>query len=287
MAREHETHAELRERAVHDKQEQLRKLGGRSSGGYIAPDDREEDKRQIDHEVRKAFGQHDTQLHDGKKTRLKLRRGGVAEGESTRHRLDRASGGRARKGGKGHTSVNVIVAPQGGAGAGAAGGLPGTMPHPPIMPPAGPPMGGAGPLPPGAMPPGMMPPRPPMMPPPGAGGPPPPGMGGPPPGLPPGMPPGMPLRKRGGRIGRDRGGAADDGDEPCGPQTRASAAGQSGVLSGMTEHGRTPRRASGGKLGHDGEAGAASGLGRLEKIREYGRNADDVMPGERRRGGKC
>lgn len=236
-----ESHAELRERAHSGHSERLRERGGHSDGGHISHEDMKADKKEIDGEVRKAFGQHDAQLHGGRKTRLKLKAGGVAEGKSTHHRLDRASGGRAKKGGKGHTSVNVIVAPQGGAGAAGAPGMPpGIAPHP-MMPPAGPPMGGAGALPPGpGLPPGM-PPRPPMA------GPPP---GGPPPGMAP--PGGMPPRP-----------------------------------PGMMNRGGRTHRASGGKLGHDGEAGSASGLGRLEKIKDYGKNADDVMPGERKRGGKC
>ena len=101
----------------------------------------------------------------------------------------RASGGRTSfaKGGrtKGKTTVNVII-----------GGD--KQQAPPPMPP--PPMAAPGPV---------GPPKPPM-PPPG----PPPGMGGPPGGAPPGMPPGMPppgmppmARARGGRIGRQIGGA--------------------------------------------------------------------------------
>lgn len=97
-------------------------------------------------------------------------------------RAERARGGRAGK--KGHTTVNVMVAPQHGAGVG------GPVP----MPAGGPPI-----PPPGA---GAMPPRPPM-----AG----------PPGMPPGgpmMPPGAPppgMHKDGGRVQRAAGGAAKSG----------------------------------------------------------------------------
>ncbi len=90
--------------------------------------------------------------------------GGRIEGKASGGRLDRyARGGKVKKGA---TNVNVIVAPQGGAGA--------AMPPPPMMPPAGPP-------------PAM------MGPPPGAGGAP----GLPPPG--PAGPPGM-IRRSGGRA---------------------------------------------------------------------------------------
>lgn len=82
-----------------------------------------------------------------------------------------ARGGHVTKGGKGKTTVNVVIAPQGG-GAGAP--PPGLGP----MPPGGPPPPPMGPPPP--------PPRPPMMPPPGAG--------------PGGPPPGMPMRASGGRV---------------------------------------------------------------------------------------
>lgn len=84
----------------------------------------------------------------------------------------RAMGGRTKgKHGKG-THVNVIVAPQGGAGGAPAvpspvppvGGpppMPMPPPRPPMAPPGGP-MAGAGPMapmPPGLPPPGLMPPR--------------------------------------------------------------------------------------------------------------------------------
>ncbi len=109
----------------------------------------------------------------------KRKRGGKVEGNEPRHRMDRshrAHGGKVAKKG---TTVNVIVAPQGGAPAGG-----------PPMPP------------PGAAPP-MMPPRPPMaapMPPPG---------GMPPPGA---APPMMP-RKDGGRVHMTAGAGSGEGRE--------------------------------------------------------------------------
>ncbi len=107
------------------------------------------------------------------------------EGAPDDNRKSRAKGGRAKH--KGHTTVNVMVAPHnGGAPSPGGAGLP-----PPAAPPPAPMLGAA------------PPPRPPM-PPPGMA---PPGVGGPPPGMPPpglarpGMPPpGMPLRARGGAV---------------------------------------------------------------------------------------
>src|SRR5882672_7288536 len=118
-------------------------------------------------------GRLEANIHDARPSAVQSKK--YAQGRPA----PRADGGRAgfARGGraKGKTTVNVIVAPQGGAGAGGA---------PPIAPPT--------------MPPPMMPPpqRPPM-PPPGAGGPPnvnimPSGgapmgpAGAPPPGVPPG-----------------------------------------------------------------------------------------------------
>lgn len=135
-----------------------------------------EDKKLIDHELERAFSEHDAQLHGGKKTRLKLASGGAADGAGSKSRGDRAGRGKHPD-----TSVNVIVAPR------PAGGMPVPVPMgggaAPPMPPRPMPM-----PPPGGMPPGMpvgagpMPPRPPM-------------------GIPPGAPMGMPMRKAGGRTG--------------------------------------------------------------------------------------
>jgi hypothetical protein len=121
--------------------------------------------------------------------RLADRHGGAAIRQASGGVAHLADGGMAkgRKGHKGGTKVNVLVAPQGG----------GDRPVP-VPVPAGGPMGGA-----------MPPPRPPM-PPPGGGMPP--GGGGMPPGAMGGMPPrppmgagppiaaGVPMRRRGGRV---------------------------------------------------------------------------------------
>lgn len=126
--------------------------------------------------VARGVHEHEAAMHPGhRKTKLKFADGGalMEDGPRAAVRRDRPSG----KKGKGHTSVNVIVAPQGGRDA---------SPPPPMMPPPGPPG----------------PPRPPMMPPPpGPGGMP----GGPPIGaMPPGLPGMMGPHRRGGRVKEDR-----------------------------------------------------------------------------------
>src|SRR5882724_8114474 len=118
----------------------------------------------------KAIGKKSLSLHKEEHRELD------AEGEGSKHRIDRpkrAKGGRVGKKGNSKTIVNVIT---GGHPAGGA-----VPPGPPMAPPA-PPIGVA----PGGPPPmGAKPPMP--MPPPGAGGPPMP-------------PPGMPMRARGGSV---------------------------------------------------------------------------------------
>lgn len=160
----------------------------RMAAETVHDSDDDEDKQLI----KKGIGQHDSQLHPGKHTKLHLRRGGAAiAGALAKPRLDRphrARGGAAKGKGKGKgTHVNVIVAPQGGhpgvapPAAGGMGPPPGAAPRPPIAPAAPPPPMG--------------------MPPPGAG----PSMGGMPP-RPPLMNPGMPMRNKGGRVRKHGGG---------------------------------------------------------------------------------
>lgn len=226
---------------------------GYARGGAVH-DDAKEDARMIERGVH----QHEAHDHKGEpKTNLKL--GDGVEGEKGRTHLAKRARGGATHGKKKHgsTHVNVIVAPQGGA-------APPPMPPRPVMPPPGAP-------PPGMAPPGAMPPRP-GMPPPGA-----PGMM-PPPGA------GM-MRARGGKIWkrRDDGGAVSDdtrygkgipdapkpGDES--PASRARNKNTSAIWQGRVNANNDmarEQRKRGGSIPE--EAGAMSGIGRIDKARAYG-----------------
>lgn len=169
-------HRSLRAQAERDHASKISNIRGES------PSDEAADKKMI----KRAFGEHDTQLHGGKRTKLELRDGGHCEGGRSAPRMDRpgrARGGKMGKGKKGGSTVNVIVA----SGKGEDRPVPVPVPAAGGAPPPRPPM-----PPPGAMGPG----GPPMGGPPGMGGGPPPGMMG---GRPPMMPPGM-MRADGGGV---------------------------------------------------------------------------------------
>lgn len=106
-----------------------------SRTGYASGGDVAQDKAMIS----KAFKEHDAQLHDGKKTHLKLKTGGTVEGKASGGRLDKMARGGHKKH-KAHVTVNVLNHP--GAGA---------MPPPPPMPPPAPIMPPGGPMPGGPM----------------------------------------------------------------------------------------------------------------------------------------
>lgn len=178
------------------------------SGGALC-DDMAEDKSMISSAIR----QHENAEHGGKHTKLKFKAGGAVDGEGAKsHLAKRARGGSTSKK---HTTVNVVVAPQGGM-------------HPPgspgMMPAGGPPMA----PPPGAQP--MMPPRPPMAPP-GAGGMPPPGM----------KPPGMMKRGGGVQSTSDEGVPAESLLQAASggkvPHMSAGAMGGEGRIQKMEEYG--------------------------------------------------
>jgi hypothetical protein len=163
--------------------------------------------------------------HGAKADREMARMEMEAEGDKSRHRMDRpkrAKGGRVgKKKGNAATIVNVIT-----GGHPAAGAIP---PGPPMMPP-GPPMGIAGP-PPGAMPPPMA--KPPMMPPPGPGGPPP-----------------MPMRAKGGRV-----------QSPQTP-TGTGVAPDSGVGSNKGDAVFNASRKNGTHISHSGNKDDGKDIGR-------------------------
>jgi hypothetical protein len=216
----------------------------------------------------------------------------TGEGPAGRYDTQGSVLNRARGGRKGHgkgATVNVLVAPQHGAG--GPGGPP-VVPVPPVaggMPPVvavrppGPPMG-AGPMPGGP----IVPPGP-VLPGPVA------------PGAPGGIPPGMlPPRKHGGAVGRKHGGGLGHFDptgshggggkrgpdghfDPTGSRKSGGrvedSVGGSGEGDTMMAHSRKeqglkpPMVASDGALGgrhmpkhHHLTAGAATGVARLEKM---------------------
>ncbi len=164
---------------------------GYKMGGNLGAknDDREADVKLI----KQAISEHDSQLHPGSHTRIKLKEGGFADGGMAPARMDQR--GRSGKGKQPPKSqVNIVVAGHPGAGAAPGAGavpppiMPPPRPAPPPMPPPRPPMAGAPGLPPGGLPPGGMVGGPGMLPP-----------GAPPPG---GLPPRPMGIKTGGNVGR-------------------------------------------------------------------------------------
>lgn len=173
------SHAHLRHRHS-EKARHLLRRSGYKTGGAVRDD--EASDRQM---IKSAVHKHERHDHPGEAL-TPLKHGGAAHGHAPHRRLDRkgrAEGGRTKK--KGHTQVNVLVAPQGGGDR----PVPVPVPHPMPAGPPGAPMGAGAPAAP--------PPRPA----------PPPPMGG---GLPPGGMPARPM-KRGGRACKDDGGPVGGG----------------------------------------------------------------------------
>ena len=101
----HATHASMRREGQRNHASKIRHFAG---GGDVA-----QDKTMI----RKAFAEHDKQLHGGKKTRLKLRAGGHVEGKASKPRADRSGRKHAHRDMGGTTPMPQ--APQAPMGAGA------------------------------------------------------------------------------------------------------------------------------------------------------------------------
>ena len=283
-----------RERAKRIVESAGYKMGGETLG-------RKEDAESDIKMITKAVHEHEAHDHPGKpKTKLKLRNGGLAEGGMAPNRLDQRPRGGGGKHGKGKTNIEINVSPH--PGMGGAGG--------PGMGPPGMGTPGAG-LPPGlGLPPAPArpPTPPPPMPPPA--GPPPGAMAGrpmPPPGgaaMPPGgamMPP-RPMAKSGGRTdwGDDDAAANtspdddrklraqmhDMGDKDGGHAHRRHARGGETATRLADDkdemcEGGMPRRAQGGRAGHEGgdndgysrmpmTAGSGSGEGRQQKAERQG-----------------
>ena len=85
-------HAALKRQAEREEAHKLHRM----AGGGVHPDAKQ-DKILDDKEIKKAFSEHDKQLHGGKKTKLKLKDGGRVEGEHGRKRADKPSRHREKR----------------------------------------------------------------------------------------------------------------------------------------------------------------------------------------------
>lgn len=270
MAYQHESHSAKRVRRVlaatghhHGLNGGHLKIGG-SIGKHA---DAMQDKQQIDEAVRKGISEHEAHDHPGeKRTRVRLRDGGMADGMMPQDRADKAPRGKGKGGAKNH--IAIVIAPQGGGQQPPPQRVPVPAAAPPPARPPMPPPGAMPPggMPPGGMPPGAMPPRPPMMPPGGAPG-----------GMPPG---GMPMmRKSGGRTAHHMADSMASRTTPPNaqgygekmPMKMERPEQEIETAEGQRNGGRT-HRARGGEVGPgrvpNMRAGSGSGEGRQEKSRE-------------------
>jgi len=232
-------------------------LGRYASGGVV-----QQNAKSLDRGVKNVTGK----THPTRKPLFK------AGGKASHKRLDKHARGGAvklKKGGKAESKgnkINIVVAPHPPVGGAAPGGLAGAAPPP-------------------------MPPRPIMGPPPGAM---PPGGAPIPAGVPPGLPPRPPGMARGGKIADSgvaykKGGSAHKaagGSTSNYDQSKQTDLGEESESKASNADQHPPFHAKGGKIRHTMrhpksgrfmkggkvhmEYGSGSGLGRLEKAKEYG-----------------
>lgn len=242
----HEKHGRKKARSM------LSKAGYANCGGHFARGGHvKSDKAQDAKMVAEGVHEHESALHKGeKKTKLRLKDGGCADGGMAKPRADRLRRGGKTKHGKPHTQVNIAI------GRSHPQPVPVPKPVPVPVPAGGPP--GAGPM---------------AGPPPGAGPMPPPDGGGAPP---------MGL-KRGGRAKRADGGALKDiligqglkGASQALPLAMAALkkGGKVASDSGRDMKGGMPAghfKKGGRTKVYPIDDGAGGGLGRLEKAKAYG-----------------
>lgn len=145
MSTQHTKHGQ------NEKARHLMRRTGYAVGGSAGHSDKAQDISMI----KTAMREHDTQMHGGKHTNIKLATGGIVGGSAPEARLDKfARGGKTGKK-KAAVTVNVINASPPAAAPMPPPAMAAKPPMPPMPPgpPPGPPPGAAGP---GGPPPGML-----------------------------------------------------------------------------------------------------------------------------------
>ena len=145
---QHESHGRKRARALLNRT-------GYKAGGHVKSDKAQDAKM-----VAEGVHEHESHMHKGqKKTKLRLKDGGCADGGMAKPRADRLRRGGKTKAHKPHTQVNVVVGRSHPAPVPVPKPVPVPVPGGAPGPMAGPPPG-AGPMPPpdGSMAPGGAPP---------------------------------------------------------------------------------------------------------------------------------